>query len=275
MTIYPTVPVITLKEIFRQAEDSGIIRFAHQVNNGTIPDLTGSYSDLFIMKRYSEEQIAETVAELYGWRLPENMGIDPSDIQVLSPTRKRAAGTGSLNELLREAVNPQLTPETRGVVGKPKKEKQYGEYLFRVGDKVMHIRNNYDIMWKSPDGNFEGTGVFNGDIGNIINIDHSQEILIIDYEDKIVNYTFEQLSELEPAFAMTVHKSQGSEYAAVILAMTAAAPQLLTRSILYTAITRAKNILIIVGNPDVMTKMILNDKRQRRYSGLRARLVGK
>ena len=257
------VPTVSLHEIFRQAEDSGIVRCAHNVNNGDMPDLTAKYPDLFFLRRNSEEQLAETVAELYGHRLPVNMGIDPSQIQVLSPTRKRAAGTILLNERLRETVNPRHAL---------KKEKSLGEFLFRAGDKVMQIRNNYDIIWKSRDGLADGMGVYNGDVGVITDIDHERETVTVDFEDKLVTYLFEQLPELEPAFAMTVNKAQGSEYSAVILAMTAAAPPLLTRSVLYTAMTRAKELLVIVGSPDVMSKMVNNDRRQRRYSGLRARL---
>ena len=258
------VPTVALTEIFRQAQGSGIVRCAHSVNKGVVPDMTQNYPDLFFMRRQSEEQIAETVTELYGRRLPDNMGMDPSQIQVLSPTRKRAAGTMRLNEQLRNAANP-------GHAGK--KEKQFGEYLFRAGDKVMQIRNNYDIMWESPDGNAEGMGVFNGDIGIIKELDLVKETITVDFDDKTVTYLFDQLPELEPAFAMTVHKSQGSEYPAVILAMTAAAPLLQTRNVLYTAMTRAKSLLVIVGNPEVMAKMVINDKRQKRYSGLRARLM--
>jgi exodeoxyribonuclease V alpha subunit len=138
----------------------------------------------------------------------------------------------------------------------------------------MQIKNNYDIDWKSPDGKIEGTGVFNGDIGIITEINKEYETVTVDYEDRLVNYQFEQLSELDPAFAMTVHKSQGSEYDAVVLAMPNAAPKLLSRSVLYTAMTRAKKLLVIVGSPEVMAKMVANDKRQKRYSGLRARLCG-
>jgi exodeoxyribonuclease V alpha subunit len=259
------VPTVSLSEIFRQAEDSGIVMCAHSVNKGVMPDLSKKYPDLFFLQRQTEEQLAETVVELYGKRLPGNMGIEPSLIQVLSPTRKRSAGTVALNERLRDTVNPRHAL---------KKEKQLGEFIFRTGDKVMQIRNNYDIIWKTPDGLIDGSGVFNGDIGVITEIDHDKETLTVDFEDKLVTYLFEQLPELEPAFAMTVHKSQGSEYHAVILAMTAAAPPLLTRSVLYTAMTRAKNLLIIVGNPEVMRKMAQNDKRQRRYSGLKSRLSG-
>jgi len=259
------VPVIALTEIFRQSEDSGIVKVAHDVNNGIMPDLSVKYPDFFFMRRQTDEQLAETVAELYSKRLPENMGVDPSMIQVLSPTRKRASGTAALNGLLQERLNP------RSAV---KREKQSGDFVFRTGDKVMQIRNNYDIMWESPDKHIKGTGVFNGDIGSIINIDHDNETVTVDFEDKLVVYTFDRLPELEPAFAMTVHKSQGSEYHTVILAMTSAASLLLTRSVLYTAMTRAKSLLVLVGSPEVMGKMVHNDKRQKRYSGLRARLAG-
>jgi len=259
------VPVIALTEIFRQAEGSGIIKCAHNVNRGDMPDLSEKYSDFFFMRRQTDEQLAHTVAELCYKRLPENMGIDPSQIQVLSPTRKRASGTAALNVLLQEKLNPRSAE---------KKEKASGDFIFRTGDKVMQIRNNYDILWKSPDNLTTGAGVFNGDIGVIKSIDNEAETMTVDFEDKLVTYSFDKLAELEPAFAMTVHKSQGSEYHAVVLAMTSAASQLISRSVLYTAMTRAKSLLIIVGNPAVMAQMVQNDKRQRRYSGLRARLAG-
>jgi len=258
------IPVIALTEIFRQSEESGIVKCAHSVNNGLMPNLTEKYSDFFFMRRQTDQQLAETVAELYSTRLPENMGIDPSQIQVLSPTRKKASGTVALNELLREKLNPRSAM---------KKEKQSGDFVFRTGDKVMQIRNNYDIIWESPDKRESGAGVFNGDIGIVKSIDHDNESVVVDFEDKLVTYTYDKLPELEPAFAMTVHKSQGSEYHTVILAMTSAAPMLLSRSVLYTAMTRAKSLLVIVGNPQIMEKMVQNDKRQRRYSGLRARLA--
>jgi len=257
------IPVVALTEIFRQAKDSGIVSCAHNVNNGRMPDLTVKYPDFFFMRRQTDEQLAQTVAELCGKRLPENMGVDPAQIQVLSPTRKRASGTAALNQLLRETLNPRSAS---------KKEKQTGEFLFRTGDKVMQIKNNYDIIRESSDKRIIGTGVFNGDIGVVKDIDHDRETLIVDFEDSLVTYSFERLSELEPAFAMTVHKSQGSEYHTVVLAMTSASSLLLSRSVLYTAMTRAKNLLVVVGNPVIMEKMVMNDKRQRRYSGLRARL---
>jgi exodeoxyribonuclease V alpha subunit len=259
------MPVIALHEIFRQAGDSGIVKSAHKVNNGVMPDLAEKHPDFFFMHRQTEEQLAETVVELCSRRLPENMGISPAQIQVLSPTRKKTSGTVALNELLREKINPRSVS---------KKEKQYGDFVYRTGDKVMQIRNNYDILWESPDKRIKGSGIYNGDVGVIADIDSDRELVTVDFEDKLVAYTYDMLSELEPAFAMTVHKSQGSEYHAVVLAMTSAASVLLSRGVLYTAMTRAKSLLIIVGKPEVMEMMVKNDKRQKRYSGLRARLVG-
>ena len=257
------VPVVVLSEIFRQAKSSGIVTCAHSVNKGIMPNLSEKHTDMFFLKRNADERLTETITELYCRRLPQNMGIDPSQIQVLSPTKKRDFGTVSLNKTLREAINPRNIS---------KKEKQYGEQLFRVGDKVMQIKNNYDILWTCTDTPTEGMGVFNGELGVIADIDLERETVTVDFEDKLVTYLFEQLPELEHAFAMTVHKAQGSEYKAVILTMSDAAPQLLTRSVLYTAMSRAKNLLVIVGNPDIMQKMVNNDKRQRRYSGLRTLL---
>jgi exodeoxyribonuclease V alpha subunit len=268
-----TVPVVALTEIFRQAVHSGIVRAAHSVNNGIVPDFLdkhednghegGKHPDIFFMRRQTEERLAETVSELYAKRLPEKMKIAPSRIQVLTPTRKNTAGTAMLNERLRAAVNPK---------GFMKNETHSAGGLFREGDKVMQIRNNYDIMWDSHDGRIVGTGVYNGDVGVITRIDKDRETVTVDFEDKLVTYPFEQLPELEPAFAMTVHKAQGSEYHAVILALPDAARPLLTRGVLYTAISRAKKLLVIVGRQDVLERMVRSDKREKRYSGLCARL---
>jgi exodeoxyribonuclease V alpha subunit len=257
------IGTIVLSEIFRQATESGIVRNAHLVNKGLLPDLTEKKTDFFFLKRPSPDKSLETIVELCAERLPKNMGIEPPQIQVLSPTRKNQTGTENLNARLQAALNPASAE---------KKEKAFGDYIFRVGDKVMQIRNNYDIIWKSTDGFIGGTGVFNGDIGQIREIDFTHETLTVDYEDKLVTYLFEQMSELEPAYALTVHKSQGSEYRAVILAVNSGAPQLLVRSVLYTAVTRARELLIIVGDQSILETMVANDKRQRRYSGLRARL---
>ncbi len=258
------VETVVLSEIFRQADESGIVKNAHLINKGILPDLAEKASDFFFLKRPSAEKTVDTIVELCAERLPKNMGIHPSQIQILSPTRKNQSGTENLNLRLQAALNPEV---------KHKKEKAYGNTVFREGDKVMQIRNNYDIIWRANDGFSAGAGVYNGDIGHIKEIDFSHETLTVDYEDKLVTYLFEQLSELEPAYALTVHKSQGSEYQAVILACTSGAPQLLARSVLYTAVTRARELLIIIGDPAVFETMVSNDRRQRRYSGLRARLA--
>jgi exodeoxyribonuclease V alpha subunit len=258
------VGTIVLSEIYRQANESGIVKNAHLINKGVLPDLSDKSSDFFFLRRTAADKSLETIIELCAERLPKKMGIEPSQIQVLSPTRKNQTGTENLNNKLQAALNPPSSG---------KKEKTFGDYIFREGDKVMQTRNNYDIIWKSIDGFSGGTGVFNGDIGQIKEIDFTHETMLIDYEDKLVTYLFEQMIELEPAYALTVHKSQGSEYRAVILAASSGAPPLLVRSVLYTAITRARELLIIVGDQNVIETMVNNNKRQRRYSGLRARLV--
>ena len=255
------VPVVRLTEIFRQAQESAIIRAAHSVNSGETPDLSQRDSDMFFLKRSGAEAISDTVAELVSARLPQNMGIPPSQIQVLSPSRKNTAGTMALNTKLQGVLNP---PGAR-------REKQHGNHLFREGDKVMQIRNDYDIIWRDLSGS-AGAGVYNGDLGVIAAIDFSAEMMTVDFEDKTVEYMFEQLSDLELAYAVTVHKSQGSEYRAVVLALPPGASRLAVRAVLYTAITRARELLIIVGEGSVFEAMVANDKRSARYSGLLARL---
>ena len=214
----------------------------------------------------NEESVTQLIRDLCATRLPKNMGIQPSEIQVLSPTRKGGVGTAALNKLLQAALNPPA-PE--------KKEKPYGESVFREGDRIMQIRNNYDIMCRQTDGTAVGTGIFNGDVGVIREIDLQQETLTVAFDDKEADYDFTQLGELELAYAVTVHKSQGSEYRAVILAAWNGSPYLLNRSILYTAITRARELLIIVGREETMAAMTENAKKNRRYTGLKLRLQGK
>jgi exodeoxyribonuclease V alpha subunit len=175
-------------------------------------------------------------------------------------------GTVNLNRVLQEALNPPA-PD--------KKERAFGDYIFREGDRVMQIRNNYDIMWKKTDGTAVGTGIFNGDVGTIREIDPGAETMTIVFDDREADYDFTQLNELEPAYAMTVHKSQGSEYRAVILTAWNGSPYLLSRSILYTAITRARELLIIVGREETVKTMTENAKKNRRYTGLKLRLQGK
>jgi len=260
------LPAVRLTEIFRQAQQSLIVMNAHRVNRGELPELKVTNSDFFFMRRPNEEAVAGLIRDLCTTRLPKNMGIPADQIQVLSPTRKGGVGTVSLNRLLQSALNP-AAPD--------KKERQFGEYIFREGDRVMQIRNNYDIMWKKCDGSAVGTGIFNGDVGTILAIDPSVETMTVQFDDREADYDFTQLNELEPAYAMTVHKSQGSEYRCVILTCWNGSPYLLSRSVLYTAITRARELLIIVGREETVAVMTENAKKNRRYSGLKLRLQGK
>ncbi|MBQ2245080.1 MAG: ATP-dependent RecD-like DNA helicase, partial [Oscillospiraceae bacterium] len=229
---------VRLTEVFRQAQQSLIVMNAHRVNSGEKPELRSVSSDFFFMRRQSEDAVCQTIRELCTTRLPKNMGIPPEQIQVLTPTRKGAAGTWNLNKLLQEALNPK---------DPAKNERQNGEFSFREGDRVMQIRNNYDLLWKKQDGSAVGTGVFNGDIGFIRAIDPDMEVMTVVFDDREAEYDFTQLGELELAYAMTVHKSQGSEYRAVVLSAWNGSAFLLSRSILYTAITRAVELMIIVG----------------------------
>lgn len=257
------IPAVRLTEIFRQAQKSLIVMNAHSVNTGVQPNLHCTTSDFFYMHRRSDEAVAGTICELCKTRLPKNMGIRPEDIQVLSPTRKGPTGTMNLNLLLQAELNPPCSH---------KKEKKWGESCFREGDRVMQIRNNYDILWKKTDGTQAGMGIFNGDIGVIQEIDLNMEVMTIAFDDRVAEYDFDMLRELELAYAMTVHKSQGSEYQAVILAAWSCAPNLMTRNILYTAITRARKMLVIVGREEMIYAMTENQRKSRRYSGLKLRL---
>ena len=260
------LPSVRLTEIFRQAQKSLIVMNAHRVNEGQMPDLKCVTSDFFFMRRNNEEALCSLIRDLCATRLPQNMGIPSDQIQVLSPTRKGAVGTVNLNRLLQAALNPP-SPD--------KKERTFGDYLFREGDRVMQIRNNYDILWKKTDASMVGAGIFNGDVGIIQSIDTGTETLSVLFDDKVAEYDFTQLNELEPAYAMTVHKSQGSEYRAVVLTAWNGSPYLLSRSILYTAITRARELLVIVGREETVGIMVENAKKNRRYSGLKLRLQGK
>ena len=257
---------IRLTEIFRQAQQSLIVMNAHRVNQGQLPELRNVKSDFFFIRGRSEQEVAATVRDLCSTRLPHNMGIPSDQIQVLTVTRKGGVGTWDLNRQLQQALNP-ATPA--------KKERQWGEFTFREGDRVMQIRNNYDIMWRRSDGMAVGSGIFNGDIGVIREIDPSTETVTVLFDEKVVDYDFAQLGELEPAYALTVHKSQGSEYRAVILPVWNGSPYLLSRSVLYTAITRAREMIVLVGREEVVAAMTENAKKNRRYTGLKLRLQGK
>ncbi|MBP3319331.1 MAG: AAA family ATPase, partial [Ruminiclostridium sp.] len=225
------LPTLRLTEIFRQAAASAIIRGARAVDQGDCPVLVNDPAgDFFFLRRLNPESAVETIVELCRTRLPKNMGISPDQIQVLSPTRKGTAGTNSLNRALQAAVNPPAQGKT---------EKAYGPALYRVGDRVMQVKNNYDVMWEETDGSGVGMGIFNGDIGQVEAIDPHSGVLTVDFDGHRAEYTPDMVNQLEPAYAITVHKAQGSEYRAVILSAVDAAPMLLTRGVLYTAMTRA------------------------------------
>ena len=259
------LPTLRLTEIFRQAAASAIIRGARAVDQGECPVLVNDPAgDFFFLRRCDPAAAAETIVSLCQTRLPQNMGIPADQIQVLSPTRKGTAGTAALNHALQEAVNPPAPG---------KGEKVFGPLRFREGDRVMQVKNNYDVLWESADGKEVGMGIFNGDIGRIEAIDAASGLVTVDFEGHRASYTPDMMGQLEPAYAITVHKAQGSEYRAVILSAVEAAPMLLTRGVLYTAMTRAKELLIVVGDDLVLTRMAANDRQQRRYSGLRARLA--
>ena len=256
------VPTVRLTEIFRQAARSAIVRSAHQINRGEVPDLRRSEGDFFCLVRRDPQSVLDTIVDLCRRRLPERMGIPADQIQVLSPTRRRGTGTRALNQVLQQALNPPL--EGKG-------ERRFGDWVFRAGDRVMQVRNNYDILWREEGGTDSGMGMFNGDIGVIRSIE--KEIITVDFDGKVVEYSPDMLGELEPAFAVTVHKAQGSEYRAVILAALEGGPILMTRGVLYTAVTRARELFIVVGDPAAVAGMVGNNRQTRRYSGLRARLM--
>lgn len=252
------IPVVRLTEIFRQAQESCIIRSAHQIVNGEMPDLREKQSDFFFFDRRNANEAAAFLKDLYSRRLPQAYGFKPqSDIQVISPTRKGILGTVTLNQMLQETVNPA----------------QYGKmimknllYTFREGDKVMQIQNQYDMEW-AKDGE-RGTGIFNGDMGTVTVIDKAANTLKVDFDGKIVTYRPDQLDQLELAYAVTVHKSQGSEFEAVILVLPEGRDRLSYRSLLYTAVTRAKKLLILIGSPYKVHEMVQNHQRTVRYSCL-------
>ena len=257
------VETVGLTEIFRQAQASAIIRTAHAVNEGHLPELRNSAdSDFFFMRRRDPLAVVELVVELCGVRLPQNMGVEASQIQVLCPTRKGEWGTAALNRALQAALNPPA-PD--------KRQKAWGEAVFREGDRVMQIRNNYDVLWVR-DGGVTGAGIFNGDVGIVEEIDPSGEMMSVRFDDRVATYVSDMLGELELAYAVTVHKSQGSEYRAVVLVALPAAPALMVRGVLYTGITRARELLVVVGDDAALGRMAANDRQQRRYSGLRWRL---
>ena len=253
---------VALTEIFRQAQESAIVRNAHAINAALPPNLASNQGDFFFLCRRDPQRLVDTVVGLCQTRLPQNMGIDPGQIQVICPTRRGAWGTVELNRRLQAALNPPAPG---------KGEKAWGDLVFRVGDRVMQTRNNYDVVWERPDGTV-GAGIFNGDVGQVVEVDPSGELLTVSFEERKAVYTADMLSELDMAYAITVHKAQGSEYQAVVFACMRCAPSLMVRGVLYTGITRARELLILVGDDSTVRQMAANDKQQRRYSGLRRRL---
>ena len=250
---------VELTHIFRQAQESLIVTNAHAVNHGEYMNLESKSGDFFFLPRQDDAQTAATIAELCKKRLPKSYGLTIFDgIQVITPSRKGDAGTEMLNSALQSAINPPAHGKT---------EKKVRDFTLREGDKVMQIKNNYDIEWNKNGS--QGFGIFNGDIGVIKKIDLSEELITVDFEDKICEYDYTMLDELELAYAITVHKSQGSEYPIVIMPLYRYTPKLLTRNLLYTAITRAQSIVILVGNGEVAKAMVDNNRQTKRYTGLR------
>lgn len=253
------VPVVQLREVFRQSMQSLIVSNAHRIVAGQEPELNIHTSDFFFLPYRSSEEIGSIIVDLCSRRLPKSYNYSPlTDIQVLSPGRKGELGTMKLNSKLQQAINPP-TPG--------KNEISVDGTLFREGDKVMQVKNDYDMQWTRDDGTC-GEGVFNGDLGVLVQIDRHAATLVVRMDDRIVLYEKESAKELELAYAMTVHKSQGNEFPAVVIPMYRCAPQLCYRNLLYTAVTRAKSLLILVGRAETVRQMVANDRKTRRYTGL-------
>ena len=257
------ISTVALVEIFRQSGESLIITNAHKINSGDDPILNDTKNDFFFVRRENENEIPATVANLIMQRLPKTYGKSiREDIQVITPSKKGFGGVSLLNAELQQNLNPPM---------KFKKEIKIGEIIFREGDKVMQTANNYDIEWEKF--GVVGTGIFNGDIGVIEAIDTSSEKISVRFDDRLASYSFELASELDLAYAITVHKSQGSEYPVVIIPMYYCPPLLMTRNLFYTAVTRAKKMVILVGRSDIPHKMVQNNREVARYTTLSHRIT--
>lgn len=254
------IPVVVLDKVFRQAMKSRIITNAHRVVKGEMPEFDNSpESDFFLLRENSRYLAPRKILDLVTKRLPAGYGLDPmNDIQVLCPSRMGEVGTQNINAILQEALNPP---------SREKQEIRYKGYTLREGDRVMQIKNNYDVPWFKIGEN--GTGVFNGDIGVLTRIDKANDVINVRFDDKEAMYSIENVKELELAYAMTVHKSQGSEFAAVVMPVLAVPERLAYRNLFYTALTRAKRLLVLVGNEQGIEQMVANDKKSRRYSALK------
>ena len=262
-------PTVMLTKIFRQASTSDIIVNAHKINRGEAVSLDNKSMDFFFLKRYEADKIINVTLQLIKQKLPKFVGASEYDIQVLTPMRKGLLGVERLNTILQMYLNP---PSDR------KKEKEHGAIVFREGDKVMQIKNNYQLEWeiRSKYGLCidKGTGVFNGDTGIIEEINDFAETITVNFDEgRMVEYSYKLLDELELAYAVTIHKSQGSEYPAVVIPLLSGPRMLMNRNLLYTAVTRAKKCVTIVGDDTTFEQMIENNSQQRRYSGLKDRLL--
>ena len=256
------IKTVRLTEIFRQSKESLIVTNAHRINSGEAPILSRTDSDFFFVRREDEGNISETIAELIMKRLPRAYGVGVKErIQVITPSKKGQGGVEALNTALQAHLNPPA---------KFKREKESHGTLFREGDKVMQITNNYDIEWER--GGAVGVGLFNGDIGTVVKIDLSDEYMLVSFDEREAKYTFDMLEELELAYAITVHKSQGSEYPVVIMPMYSCPPMLMTRNLLYTAVTRAKSMVILVGKSEIPTRMVENNRVVLRYTTLKDKI---
>lgn len=260
--------VVMLTKIFRQASTSDIIVNAHKINHGEEVILDNKSMDFFFLKRYDADVIINVVLQLIKQKLPKFVDAEPYDIQVLTPMRKGLLGVERLNGILQQYLNPPM---------KNKLEKEHGDILFREGDKVMQIRNNYQLEWEvrtklglTVD---KGTGIFNGDMGIIREINDFAETMTVEFDEgKTVEYSYKLLDELELAYAITIHKSQGSEYPAVVIPLLSGPSMLMNRNLLYTAVTRARKCVTLVGNDAAFVQMVQNTSQQRRYSGLKSRI---
>jgi exodeoxyribonuclease V alpha subunit len=263
------VNVVRLTEIFRQAQESAIVMNAHKINRGEYPSLNEKRKDFFFINKQSLDETVKTIVELVTKRLPGYLDCNMfNDIQVLTPMRKSLIGVYNLNEELQQNMNPPSST---------KREKEYRSVVFREGDKVMQIKNNYSANWRVINTAGEvldkGTGVFNGDQGCIKEINDDNEYLSVKFDDdRVVEYAFSQLDDLELSFAVTIHKSQGSEYKAVVIPVQSGPPMLMSKNLLYTAVTRAKDLVVIVGTNEMLKRMIANNKETHRYTQLAERL---
>ena len=261
-----TAKVVRLTEIFRQASGSMIVVNAHKINKGEYPLFNASEGDFFISRKQTGAEILRNVISICTERLPKHKGYDPfKDIQVLSPTRKGLMGVKNLNNELQKMLNPQAGNKAQKILT---------ETTFREGDKVMQVKNNYDLAWKRIDDAGEiGFGVFNGDIGRITEVNEEGGTVVVLYDDKEVEYSADVLEQLELAYAITVHKSQGSEFPVAVMPVFGGFPMLTTRNLLYTAVTRAKDMVVLIGREEDVRLMVDNYREVKRYSGLQEKLA--